>query len=68
MLPYSFLLVPLIGCDFLNMETDSFLEKLVDRYRYQHTKGVCPFITYFVTEMEIVFRDLIFWRILFIYR
>ena len=28
---------------------------------YQHTKDVCPFIAYYVTESETVFGCLVFW-------
>ena len=49
------------------VETNSAVQKSVYRYRYmyQHTKDVCPFLAYCVTEFETVYRCLIFWRYLF---
>ena len=48
------------------METYSTVQKLVYRYRYQHTKDVCPSIANCITEFEIIFHGLIFWQFLFI--
>ena len=58
--------MPLLKRGFLDVETYSTVQKLVYRYRYQHTKDVCPFIADCVTEFEAVFRGLIFWRFLLI--
>ena len=42
---------------FLNVETYSTVQKLVYRYRYQHTLCKCTFIAYSVPEFKTVFHS-----------
>ena len=61
---YKLIIYPHYGENILSLDSSPSYE--VASFTLQETRYVCRFIAYFVTEFEIVFHDLIFWRFLFL--